>query len=174
MRKAVLSIAIAVVTILAIIACSNVHKANALRLAELEVYKIKLDWFDTRPQTYIYLMSDFDIEKTLNENRDNGYNGIYDPVAIKNIPIWEKEGIIGWYSGDIAKLEAAMDVIRQKRDAQLREDCEKLVYGGFDIFGIDTTDEMLRFLNAINNLNAEELDIDINTAWKMFMKDKEP
>jgi hypothetical protein len=168
MRKIVLSITIAIVTILAIIACSNIHKANALRLAELEVYKIKMKWFDTSMRTDI--MNDFELETLLNEYRDNGYNGIYDPVAIKSIPIWEKEGIIGWYSGDIAKLEAAMVTIRTYIDPQLREDCEKLVYGGFDIFGIDTTDEMLRFLNAINNLNAEELDIDINTAWKMFME----
>jgi len=149
------------------------QKAN--QELDAENFKQKMEFFGTGG---IFKLSSDDPLKMFEDVSMISFAGLYNPDIIRNMNIWEAEGIKGWANLTDEECKEIIDEIAEREgiDSQVYKDCCTLMYGGYDIFGIgvkETEDgiknDMLRFLNAIIAFGLE--DLDVKAEWTALFKD---
>jgi len=150
-----------------------VAQAKAARELKLHSFRLKMEWFGG--EFVSDLQSDAEVWK---ERYVEGSSCINDPGIIRNVEIWEAEGIKGWANLTDEECKQILErVARKKRgtDNQVYKDCCALMYGGYDIFGIgvkETKDviknDMVRFMNAVTALNKAKFLVRVN--WNSLNK----
>jgi len=122
-------------------------------------YQAKMEWFGLGG-TYAY---DGGIWGEIwGAGGDIGMTGMYKPEVIRQVKVWEEEGIAGWIGWDQADVDAIADAI--KLDANLKDDerkaCEKLLTGGYNI---TEEEDMVAFMNRIKVIQGKYRDLDSKT-----------
>jgi len=144
-----------------------VAQAKAARELKLHSFRLKMEWFGGGFVSD--LQSDAEVWK---EKFVEGSNCINDPEIVRNVEIWEAEGIKGWANLTDEECKDLMDnVARRTRgtDSQVYKDCYALMYGGYDIFGIGVEEkvdgvknDMTRFMKAVTTINRSGFSVGVN------------
>jgi hypothetical protein len=96
------------------------------------------------------------------------FAGIHNPDTIRNIYVWQSEGMMGWDDADRDELNTIMTKIKEsgKYADNVISDAEKLIYGGYDILG---EADMGRFITAIQAINRESKIVAVgDNNWGYF------
>ena len=151
----------------AILAGALFVRIKTTRELKLHSFRLKMEWFGGG---YIApLQSDAEVWK---ERYVEGSSCINDPEIIRNVEIWQKEGIKGWTNLTDEECIEILDEIARKNkgiDSQVYKDCYALLYGGYDIFGIGAKEpengvknDMMRFSVAVAAICKSGFDVKAN------------
>ena len=109
--------------------------------------------------------------------------GIYEPKTIRQIGVWEKEGIAGWMEWEKdadGTYPVAEDIIKVIRSDQFdlsteeEDDCYALLTGNYDIVNEEDmkyfTDRILNIEEAYKETDSERNTIDIKASWAVLSR----
>jgi len=115
--------------------------------------------------------------KMLGEESGLSIAGIYKPEIIRQIAVWEADGIAGWMGWDKDMVEGIMKKINGAEfelSSNEKAACEALLTGGYDIVN---EEDMGYFVNRITdiqegykNLSDGENTISIHNAWRTLVE----
>jgi len=109
-KNTIIWISVAAALILAEVVFGILHHAKVERELELAHFEVRMSWFGSVEEYYLR----FNLEEVWNDYHDIGYNGIDHPRIIRNIRLWETEGIAGWVDADIVELDRIMEKIETR------------------------------------------------------------
>ncbi len=147
-----------------------------------ENFKAKMEWFGMGG-TYEYSGG------ILGEGGDITITGMYRPEVLREVELWEKEGIAGWmgWEKDEGEYEIAEDIMAKIED-EYGEDqnvingCKKLLLGGYDITKEEDTDKFLDYIDIIQegyknaydskkiNVYGSKKTINIQNEWRELIE----
>ena len=148
-----------------------------------EQLKAKMEWFGIGGKCDISYSNE--MLKPLGEINVLQYD-IYDPDVIRGINVWEKEGIAGWMGWDenpdlITAMELEIGRIEELSISE-KEECKKILGGGYDIYGVTDIDEFGRkigkiqeaYKQAYNSVHKEDStgkdsSVNIQDKWREYI-----
>jgi len=132
-------------------------------------YKQKMEFFGAGSS---FIMKSSDPNNVYKDVSKVSFTGMYNPDVLRNMHIWETEGIKGWANLTDGECKEIIDRIARYNgiESQVYKDCYALMYGGYDIFGIGEAEikdgiknDMGRFMEAVVAFNHE--DFEVRTNW---------
>jgi len=150
------------------------QKAN--QELKIRQYQKKMEYFGMGG--HFEMMSDGPLN-LYNDLSVVNFTGLYDPDIIRNMYIWETEGIKGWAGLTDEECKEILDLVAKKKrgtESQVYKDCCALIYGGYDIFGIGVNgtedgvkNDMTRFMKAVTIINRVGFSVKLN--WYSHIKE---
>ena len=104
--------------------------------------------------------------------------GIYKPEIIRQLAVWEADGIAGWMGWDEDMVEDIMKQIRNEELSSSEENaCEALLTGGYDIVNEEDMGYFVERITDIQegykNLSDGENTISIHNVWRTLVEPEE-
>ena len=161
-----------------------INGLNAMKEARQAIddtnYRFKMEWFGWGGY---YEASSEGQFNSFDDIRSIGFADIYDPDVVRNMLIWEKEGIKGWANLTNRHAEYILERVGESKgyDSQVYKDCFALMYGGYELFGIgieqekvkgkenELKNDMFRFKTAIDAFNDE--DFIVIAKWTQLLNE---
>lgn len=130
-------------------------------------YQAKMEWFGMGGFYEV-------VDGSMAGEEGFSFTEIYNPDVIRQMKVWEEEGIAGWMGWDGDMVKKIIAYLDPKNEMSIEElsDYAALLIGGCDIVGVEDMDIFMAKIDKIQKayLNAtKSKGIDLQTQWRYLV-----